>query len=127
MYAVLGVVTGAVSNAGLRIPVRDIGPLQAIITQRFFTVTYLLAVVGLVIRAGRLRRQNESDRTAAAHAPVEVPALSSTPSRPSRPYGAKALILLAVGLLDAVAFVAFAEGLARAPAWLIGLLSQSGA
>lgn len=118
MFAVLGVVTGAVSNAGLRIPVRDIGPLPAIITQRFFTVFYLLIVVAFVVRSSRVGKGRESDRPAAT--PAEVPVL------PSGPFGAKALILLTVGLLDAVAFVAFAEGLARAPAWLIGLLSQSG-
>ena len=115
MFAVLGVVTGAVSNAGLRIPVRDIGPLQAIITQRFFTVAYLLIVMAFVIRSSRLRKGIEIVMPAAT-APIAVP-VSFLP---------KALILLTVGLLDAVAFVAFAEGLARAPAWLIGLLSQSG-
>lgn len=120
MFALLGVVTGAVSNAGLRIPVRDIGPLQAIITQRFFTVTYLLIVMAFVIRAGRLRKTQEVDSTAAATTPIAEPVTSSRYFRP------RALILLVVGLLDAVAFVAFAEGLARAPAWLIGLLSQSG-
>ena len=120
MFALLGVVTGAVSNAGLRIPVRDIGPLPAILTQRFFTVSYLLVVMAFVIRTGRARNKNEIDMGAASPAPIESPVSSS------RYIGPKALILLSVGLLDAVAFVAFAEGLARAPAWLIGLLSQSG-
>ena len=31
-----------------------------------------------------------------------------------------------VGLIDAVSFVTFGYGLAYAPAWLIGILSQSG-
>jgi drug/metabolite transporter (DMT)-like permease len=35
-------------------------------------------------------------------------------------------LLLAVGVLDAAAFIFFAEGLQRADAWLIGILSQSG-
>jgi drug/metabolite transporter (DMT)-like permease len=120
MFAVVGVVTGAVSNAGLRIPVRDIGPLQAIITQRFFTVAYLLVVIAFVIRAGRAGKARVIDLTVAPTTPIQVPA------SPSKSFAVKALILLTVGLLDAVAFVAFAEGLARAPAWLIGLLSQSG-
>ena len=120
MFAVLGVVTGAVSNAGLRIPVRDIGPLPAIITQRFFTVAYLLIVMVFVIRSGRSRKEDAIDRPAAAANSLRVPV--SVP----KSFGPKALILLTVGLLDAIAFVAFAQGLARAPAWLIGLLSQSG-
>ena len=31
-----------------------------------------------------------------------------------------------VGLIDAVSFISFGYGLAYAPAWLIGILSQSG-
>ena len=120
MFAVVGVVTGAVSNAGLRIPVRDIGPLQAIITQRFFTVAYLLIVIVFVIRAGKVSKEKLDDPKVASTIPIK------DPGPPSKSLAVKALILITVGLLDAVAFVAFAEGLARAPAWLIGLLSQSG-
>ena len=35
-------------------------------------------------------------------------------------------LLGVVGLIDAVSFVTFGYGLAYAPAWLIGILSQSG-
>ena len=31
-----------------------------------------------------------------------------------------------VGLIDAVSFISFGYGLAHAPAWLIGIISQSG-
>ena len=31
-----------------------------------------------------------------------------------------------VGLIDAVSFISFGYGLAYAPAWLIGIISQSG-
>lgn len=38
LFAAAGVIAGAISNAGLRIPIRQIGAVQAIIGQRAFTM-----------------------------------------------------------------------------------------
>jgi transporter family protein len=105
LFAVIGVATGAISNAGLRVPIREIGPVQAILVQRAFTIVYiwlLLLVVVVVARGSRLAPR------AGRGARLDV-ALHGT-----------------VALLDAVSFLTFARGLAVAPAWLIGMLSQSG-
>jgi transporter family protein len=104
LFAVIGVATGAISNAGLRVPIREIGPLQAILVQRAFTIVYiwLLLLVVVVARGSRLApRAGRGSRLDVA-------------------------LLGTVGLLDAVSFLTFARGLAVAPAWLIGMLSQSG-
>jgi transporter family protein len=104
LFAVIGVATGAISNAGLRVPIREIGPVQAILVQRAFTIVYiwLLLLVVVVARGSRLApRAGRGSRLDVA-------------------------LLGTVGLLDAVSFLTFARGLAVAPAWLIGMLSQSG-
>jgi drug/metabolite transporter (DMT)-like permease len=119
VFALFGVVTGAVSNAGLRIPVRDIGPLAAILTQRTFSVVWVLTAMAALVGSGKLKDQPPH--------PDQLPARLFR-VRPGEPgFRARAWPLMSVvALLDAAAFVAFAEGLAVAPAWLIGLLSQSG-
>ena len=45
LYGVVGVVLGSVANAIVRDPIRELGPLQAIITQRTFTIVALAVVV----------------------------------------------------------------------------------
>jgi drug/metabolite transporter (DMT)-like permease len=104
-FAALSVVTGAVSNAGLREPIRELGPLSAILVQRAFTVLFVWALLaGLLV--GRSSRLEPAER---------------------RRLDARGLWLLAaVGVIDAASFIAFAYGLEVAPAWLIGVTSQSG-
>jgi transporter family protein len=104
LFAVVGVAAGAISNAGLRVPIREVGPVQAIIVQRAFTIFYVWA--GALLAAALLHRRRDEPRGRAARTDVGL--------------------LCAVGLLDAFSFVTFARGLAIAPAWLIGMLSQSG-
>jgi drug/metabolite transporter (DMT)-like permease len=104
-FAALSVVTGAVSNAGLREPIRELGPISAILLQRAFTVVLVWALLAAALarRAGRLE-----------------------PSERRRLDGRGVALLTAVGVVDAISFVAFAHGLVVAPAWLIGVTSQSG-
>lgn len=104
LFAAIGVASGAISNAGLRVPIREIGPVQAILVQRAFTVLYVWVVVLILVAV--LRRTRERPRGSRSYVDV--------------------VLLGGVGLLDAVSFVTFARGLAVAPAWLIGMLSQSG-
>lgn len=103
LFAALGVLTGAVSNAGLRAPIREIGPVQAILVQRAFTVVYVWLVLLAVF--GRRKRRRPASRE---HARSTIGLLATA------------------GLLDSVSFIAFAKGLEVAPAWQVGLLSQSG-
>jgi drug/metabolite transporter (DMT)-like permease len=116
LLAGLSVILGSVSNAGLRVPIRDIGPIQAIIGQRVFTVVVVAVVVAYWLL--RARRDSEPGR-----ANLAFPGRSGRepPSRRSA-----VGILVALGLTDAVGFGAFAFGLLTAPAWLVGLTSQSG-
>jgi drug/metabolite transporter (DMT)-like permease len=118
LFALLGVVTGAVSNAVLRIPIRQIGDIQAILTQRAFTVAFVLMAIPFVARA----------RTPVSVTSVATPlAGSMTPGGVEVRLTPKAAgLLILIGLLDAAAFLAFAKGLTVAPAWQIGLISQSG-
>ena len=121
IYAGLAVVSGAISNAVLRIPVRELGPMAAIIFQRAFTVALIAMVFASMARGGRL--------------PVTIAAATGTSKASptsfldeSNPQSRRlwAGLLLVIGILDAAAFIFFAEGLQRADAWLIGILSQSG-
>lgn len=122
LFAVLGVLTGAVSNAVLRIPVRDIGVIQTIIGQRTFTVAFVLLAWPFVMRANRARA-----RVVEAASPAVGPVAVGPPRQAEERLSLKAWsLLLVVGVLDAAAFLSFAQGLSLAPAWLIGLLSQSG-
>ncbi len=116
IFAFLAVATGAVSNAVLRIPVRELGSMAAIVFQRSFTVAMVAMVFVAMARSGRLVRLNAT--------PESGPGAASAQSQGDavRAYGLLGLI----GFLDAAAFIFFAEGLLRADAWLIGILSQSG-
>ena len=122
LFAMLGVLTGAISNAVLRVPIREIGPVPAITGQRTFTVAFVLLAWPFVVRAGRNERRIRAiPSTGVTPLPRELPTIAS-----SR-LGLKAWgLLVLVGVLDAAAFLAFAQGLVLAPAWLIGLISQSG-
>jgi len=105
-FAALGVASGAISNAGLRIPIREVGAVQTILVQRAFTIIY----VWLVVFGVFLRRNGQQ---------------SLSPDR-RRLHLADFLLVAGVGLLDAVSFVSFARALTSSPAWLVGMLSQSG-
>ncbi len=116
VFAMIAVLVGSLSNAGLKIPIRDgLDSNWTIITQRAYTVAYVFFVFVIVSRVAdrRLRRGVDS------------------PSRFGEQVIAKftwksGWMLGLVGLIDAVSFVTFGYGLAYAPAWLIGILSQSG-
>lgn len=121
LYAALGVVTGAISNAVLRIPIREAGPVQAIVGQRTFTVIYVglaLFVASVAMRARGERLGSAGDMGAAGTIPKSLLALVR--------FGGGLPLLAVIALLDALSFVAFARGVLAAPAWLIGLISQSG-
>jgi transporter family protein len=110
IYAVIGVVLGSIANALVRDPVRDLGPLEAVITQRTFTIVVLAAFIGLLAwrQVG----------LASAFDPRSI-----DPGRFDRRIVA---LLVVLGVVDALAFIAFAYALLDAPAWLVGLVSQSG-
>ncbi len=110
IYAVIGVVLGSVANALVRDPVRDLGPLEAIVTQRTFTIVVLAAFIG-VLAWRQIDLAHAFDPRS-----VDLRGLD-------RPIVA---LLLVLGVVDALAFVAFAYALLDAPAWLVGLVSQSG-
>lgn len=111
VYAVVGVVFGSVANAIVRDPVRDLGPLQAIVTQRIATVAVVAVLVaGAACLTMTMRRS-----------------LVATAARARRPINRRLLaLLLALGLVDALAFLAFGYALVDTPAWLVGVVSQSG-
>lgn len=106
LYAALSVVLGSISGALVRIPVRELGSMETILLMRGFTV----AVAALALAAAPAARR----RAARAERPPRLGPIRS------------AALLLAVGALDAAAFIFFAEGLQRTDAWLVGLVSQSG-
>ena len=120
-FAFLAVATGAISNAVLRIPVREIGSMGAIIFQRTFTVTFIGLVFGMMMVRGRL-----PTAVAVTSAGVAASAGTPEPTLSFREKGGWLALLLAIGVLDAAAFIFFVDGLQRADAWLIGILSQSG-
>ena len=110
VWAIVGVLLGAVANAIVRDPIRDLGAIEAIITQRTFTIAvFALLVGGLVWRRASIVSAFDPRQTTAHNWDARVVAL-----------------LLALGLVDALAFLAFAYALLDAPAWLVGLVSQSG-
>ncbi len=115
-FAFIAVATGAISNAVLRIPVREIGSMAAIVFQRSFTVALVGIVFYVMARRGRLR----------AIAGDGAPG-SDFVGIGNRGGSLRwASLLGVIGFLDAAAFICFAEGLRRVDAWLIGILSQSG-
>lgn len=110
LFGVLAVVVGSIANVLVRDPIRELGPLPAIVTQRTFTVLAFALIVGaLVVRGSPVARAFDP-RQASTH---------------SWGHGLVVLVL-ALACLDALAFVAFAYALLDAPAWLVGLVSQSG-
>jgi drug/metabolite transporter (DMT)-like permease len=130
LFAAISVVAGSISNAGLRVPIREFGWAQAILTQRLFTVTLVgmgLIIVWVVPTLAQTQRRNRM-RTADARSQRGNATDSSTIAKPA----AKTLDRIGValvgllGLVDAVAFVLFGIGLSVAPAWLVGMVSQSG-
>ena len=121
LFAILGVVTGAVSNAVLRIPIRQIGDIQAIVTQRAFTVAFVVVAIPFVVHNSRKKaRESATVGPDSDHVPGQIPPFTAglTPKAVG--------LLVLIGFLDGAAFLAFAKGLTLAPAWLIGLISQSG-
>ena len=135
VFAMIGVLVGAVSNAGLRIPIltegdlgyggfslpildtplhHDLDPNLTVITQRAYTVAYV-ALLFVAVSWWRKRRRGPGGGPFALEAADQV-----------RLTWRKGWLLIMVGLIDAVSFISFGYGLANAPAWLIGILSQSG-
>lgn len=106
VLAAIGTVLGSVSNAGLAIPIRELGPVQAIIGQRVFSVLLVWLAVILAWRWARLGLPPAGDRPGGS---------AST-----------CLLLLVLGLVDAIGFILYAVGLYVADAWLVALISQSG-
>ena len=112
-FAMIGVVVGSVSNAGLKIPIRDgLDSNLTVITQRVYTVAYVALLLVIVTRVTEQRRRRGDPRYAGSH-PVRITWRTGW-------------LLGVVGLIDAVSFISFGYGLAYAPAWLIGIISQSG-
>ncbi len=112
-FAMIGVVVGSVSNAGLKIPIRDgLDSNLTVITQRVYTVAYVALLLVIVTRVTEQRRRRGDPRYAGSH-PVRITWRTGW-------------LLGVVGVIDAVSFISFGYGLAYAPAWLIGIISQSG-
>ncbi len=110
VFAMIGVVVGSLSNAGLKIPIRDgLDSNLTVITQRVYTVAYVALVLVIVSRVTERRRRRGDD-----------------PPCPVRITWRTGWLLGVVGVIDAVSFISFGYGLAYAPAWLIGIISQSG-
>ena len=121
VFAFLAVASGAISNAVLRVPVRELGSMAAIVFQRTSTVAFIAVVFVVMARRGRL-----PTAVAVTSAGVAAPAGTPEPLLSLRAKRGWLALLLTIGFLDAAAFIFFAEGLQRADAWLIGILSQSG-
>ena len=112
-FAMIGVLVGSVSNAGLKIPIRDgLDSNLTVITQRVYTVAYVALLLVIVTRVTEQRRRRGDPRYAGSH-PVRITWRTGW-------------LLGVVGVIDAVSFISFGYGLAYAPAWLIGIISQSG-
>ena len=110
VFALIGVFVGSLSNAGLKIPIRDgVDSSLTVITQRVFTVAFVLLVLVVFSRLGLGRRRGGDD-----------------PQFPVRITWRTGWLLGLVGLIDGVSFISFGYGLAHAPAWLIAIISQSG-
>ncbi|MXY73729.1 MAG: DMT family transporter [Acidimicrobiia bacterium] len=110
VFALIGVFVGSLSNAGLKIPIRDgVDSSLTVITQRVFTVAFVLLVLVVFSRLGLRRRQGGDD----SQSPVKITWRTGW-------------LLGLVGLIDGVSFISFGYGLAYAPAWLIAIISQSG-
>lgn len=122
LFAAIGVVTGAISNAVLLVPIREAGAIQAIVGQRTFTVIY----VGLAVMTASLVYRARGASLAQASPPIAGAAPLPDWLGSATRFGRGIPLLVVIGVLDALSFVAFANGVLVAPAWLIGLVSQSG-
>ena len=113
VFAMISVVVGSISNAGLKIPIRDgLDSNLTVITQRVYTVAYVGLLMVIVSRVMEHRRRRGDPR--------------NEERRPVKITWSNGWLLGVVGLIDAVSFISFGYGLAYAPAWLIGIISQSG-
>lgn len=116
VFALIAVLVGSLSNAGLKIPIRDgLDSNWTIITQRFYTVAYVVLLFVIISRVTQNRLQHG-----------KTSRLEAWEIGQSKVTWRNCWLLGLVGLIDAVSFVTFGYGLAYAPAWLIGILSQSG-
>ena len=116
VFAALAVLAGSVSGAMVRIPVRELGPMATILLLRGSTVAMIAMVFTGAVVMGRSAAVYEGS--------AGQPGSRAAPTR-AGPLSSLALLLL-IGVLDAAAFIFFAEGLLRSDAWLVGLVSQSG-
>ena len=113
VFAMISVVVGSISNAGLKIPIQDgLDSNVTVITQRVYTVAYVALLLVIVSRVVEQRRRRGDPRYQ-GNDPVKITWRTGW-------------LLGVVGLIDAVSFISFGYGLAYAPAWLIGIISQSG-
>ncbi len=113
VFAMVGVLVGSISNAGLKIPIREgVDSSLTVITQRVFTVAVVLLVFVIFSRVAEERRQRGESRFEGSD---QVKITWRT-----------GWLLGLVGLIDGISFISFGYGLAYAPAWLIGIISQSG-
>ncbi len=116
VFAMFAVLVGSLSNAGLKIPIRDgLDSNWTITTQRAYTVAYVFLLFMIVSRITERRMSRK-----------EVGEDRSNGQEQVKVTWKNGWLLGIVGLIDAVSFVTFGYGLAYAPAWLIGILSQSG-
>lgn len=116
VYAALTVVTGGCSNALIRIPIVEHGPVQAVVVQRLFTVIFIVLFVAVVKAVGHLRsRIGQAAKTTTIGPPRERGGWQATVA-----------LLVAMGAIDGTGFIGFAFGMAVAPAWFLGLVSQTG-
>ena len=108
-FAMIGVFVGSLSNAGLKVPIRDgVDSNVTVITQRVFTVAFVLLVLVIVSRVRERRRRRGND------SPYAVRITWRT-----------GWLLGVIGVIDAVSFISFGYGLAYSPAWLIAIISQN--
>ena len=116
VFALAAVMVGSLSNAGLKIPIRDgLDSNWNVITQRFYTVAYIFLLFVVISRLTQRRLAQGRDAPMQAWEGGRVKITWKN-----------GWLLGVVGLIDAVSFISFGYGLAYAPAWLIGILSQSG-
>ena len=113
VFAMIGVLVGSISNAGLKIPIREgVDSSLTVITQRVFTVAVVLLVFVMFSRVAEQRRRSGASRFEG--------------SDQEKITWRTGWLLGLVGLIDGISFISFGYGLAYAPAWLIGIISQSG-
>ena len=101
----IGVFVGSLSNAGLKVPIRDgVDSNVTVITQRVFTVAFVLLVLVIVSRVRERRRRRGND------SPYAVRITWRTE-----------WLLGVIGVIDPVSFISFGYVSAYSPAWLIAI------